>query len=167
MKTVLLFRHAKSDWNADYDDDHDRPLAPRGKTAASMMGEYLARVGEIPDLVITSSALRATLTAKRAMKAGRWNCAATVSGELYTHSSEEVLRAIRDQDDSVESLLLVGHEPAWCELAAALIGGGTFGFPTAAMARIDFAADSWQEVGPGDGVLIWYVTPKLIDRLGL
>ncbi len=167
MKTVLLFRHAKSDWNADYADDHDRPLAPRGKTAASMMGKYLARVGEVPDLVITSSAVRAKLTAERAMKAGEWDCATKVSGELYTQSSKDVLRAIREQDDSVESLLLVGHGPALWELAAALTGGGKFRFPTAAIARIDFSANSWQEVGSGDGVLTWYVTPKLIDRLGL
>ncbi len=52
MNTIILLRHAKSDWEADYDDDHERPLAKRGRNAAALMGTLLARVNQIPDYIL-------------------------------------------------------------------------------------------------------------------
>jgi len=70
MKTVLLFRHGKSDWYADYDWDHNRPLAKRGRKAARAMGRWLAETGPLPESIVSSSAKRAQQTLKRARKAG-------------------------------------------------------------------------------------------------
>ena len=44
MKSILLFRHGKSDWNANYEKDHDRPLSKRGIIAAKTMGIYLSKI---------------------------------------------------------------------------------------------------------------------------
>ena len=73
MRSVVLFRHGKSDWDADYNVDHERPLAKRGIKAAKRMGKYLAELDEIPDIVITSTAVRAKTTVELAMKAGAWS----------------------------------------------------------------------------------------------
>ena len=67
MKSVILFRHGKSDWNASYGSDHERPLSKRGVHAAMRMGRFLAEKNQIPDLVISSTALRAQSTAKLAI----------------------------------------------------------------------------------------------------
>jgi phosphohistidine phosphatase len=57
MRSLILFRHGKSDWDAPYGSDHERPLAHRGKEAAICMGRMLSQAGQAPDLAVSSSAL--------------------------------------------------------------------------------------------------------------
>lgn len=166
MKSIYLLRHAKSDWYADYGSDHERPLNKRGQRAAQRMGRFLARIKQEPELVLTSSAVRARTTIELASAAGGWTCPTEVSGDLYDTSPERVLGLIRLQPDSVGRLLLAGHQPAWSEVAAGLIGGGFVKMPTGAVARIDFGAESWAEVSFGEGILAWVVTPKLLGKIG-
>jgi phosphohistidine phosphatase len=166
MKSVILLRHAKSDWEADYESDHDRPLNKRGRKAAAMMGHYLGSLGQLPDLVLSSTALRARETVSRAAEAGDWDCPVELTPELYEASPGSALELIRNRDDALGSLLLTGHEPTWSVLAGILVGGASLRMPTAAMARIDFSVESWGDVEPGNGTLIWQVTPKLLGRIG-
>jgi phosphohistidine phosphatase len=137
MKTIILFRHAKSDWEAEHASDHERPLNRRGRKAARSMGLQLASMEQVPERVLTSSATRAQETARIAAEAGGWSSPIEVEPEFYESSPETVLRRVAVEDDRLSSLLLVGHEPVWSMLASALIGGGSLRFPTAAMARID------------------------------
>jgi phosphohistidine phosphatase len=163
-KQLILFRHAKSDWDAGIDDDHERPLNKRGRKAARAMGKALTRSAQIPDAVLTSSAVRARATLELAAAAGEWPCEQRVSSELYENSSARVLELIQREDDAIERLLLVGHEPTWCELTTRLIGGGSIRFPTAAMVRIDFPVEQWRHVVAGRGELIWLVPPKFFTH---
>ncbi len=167
MKTIILLRHGKSDWEAEYDDDHERPLARRGRSAAALMGTLLARVNQIPERVLCSSAVRACETVRLAVEAGGWSCSVTVVAEFYGASTDAVLDRVAKEDDALDRLLLAGHEPAWSVLAADLIGGGELRFPTAAMARIDFEVDRWSRVRPAAGSLVWFVIPRLLNAAGL
>jgi len=54
VKTILLLRHGKSDWDVDYGGDHERPLNERGRSAAALVGRYLSSLEQVPDLVVTS-----------------------------------------------------------------------------------------------------------------
>ena len=166
MKTIILFRHGKSDWDASHDDDHDRPLAPRGRKAAIRMGQLLAKLKQVPDKAISSSALRAGDTVRLAVEAGCWDCPVEIAPEFYGASVEEVIARVRKEDDARGSLLLAGHEPTWSETASALIDGGTLRFPTAAMARIDLIVECWAEVRPGCGMLVWFLIPRLFAHAG-
>ena len=83
---------------------------------------------------------------------------------LYATSPDAALDRIRELDDAVASVLLVGHEPTWSSLASQLIGDAGLRFPTGALARIDLSAVSWPEVDAGNGVLVWFVTPRLLAR---
>ena len=56
MPSLLVLRHGKSDWDADYGVDADRPLAERGRRAARTIGRHLAEVGPEPTLALTSPA---------------------------------------------------------------------------------------------------------------
>ncbi len=167
MKTILLLRHGKSDWEADYDDDHERPLAERGRSAAALIGSLLARVNQVPQHVLCSSAVRARETVRLAVEAGGWSCSVTVVPEFYGASTDAVLTRVATEDDALDSVLLAGHEPVWSVLAADLIGGGELRFPTAAMARIDFDVDRWSGVQPATGSLVWFVIPRLLQAAGL
>lgn len=164
MKTLFLFRHGKSDWDAEYDADHDRPLAKRGRTAAGRMGALLAAINQVPDRVLTSSALRAHETVTLAAEAGKWKCPVEVVPEFYASSPSEVLARVRQEGDAASSLLLAGHQPTWSELASELIAGGRLRFPTAAIARIDLEIAAWAEVEPEKGALVWFLIPRLFKK---
>lgn len=161
MKTILFFRHAKSDWDADFAHDHERPLAKRGQKAAKAMGRLLAEIGAVPDAVVTSSAVRAQETLRLARKAGAWEVPIRVTDALYQAAPEGVLEVLRAEPDTTESLLLVGHEPTWSATVGALIGGGSVRVPTACVARVDLDVARWEEVRFGQGQLIWLLPPKL------
>ncbi|MGA9597997.1 MAG: histidine phosphatase family protein, partial [Acidimicrobiia bacterium] len=87
MKRLMILRHAKSDWNSGADSDHTRPLNRRGTEAAMTMGRVLSRIGEVPDIIYTSSATRARETALLAADAGGWDVETVELDELYGTSA--------------------------------------------------------------------------------
>jgi len=164
MLSLILFRHGKSDWDAPYTGDHERPLIERGREAARVMGRLLQDCGQVPDLAIASSAVRARDTLQLAAKAGHWRCPIQIEDALYEHSARDVLKRIQRIEDDVESLLLTGHEPVWTDLAGRLIGKAVLKIPTGAMLRIDFEVEHWSQIDFGQGELRWLLPPKLIQR---
>jgi phosphohistidine phosphatase len=162
MPGLILLRHGKSDWQADYGDDRSRPLAQRGRKAAKRMGRFLARAGQVPDAAITSPAVRAEDTLRLAMEGGGWTCPVRMAPALYGGGVPGLLGEVRKEPATTDVLLAVGHEPTWSEAVAALIGGGEIRFPTGALARVDLDVDGWDEIGPGTGVLAWTIGPRLL-----
>jgi phosphohistidine phosphatase len=163
MKYLLFFRHGKSDWDADYGDDHERPLARRGRKAAQKMGQYLSETGTIPDRILSSTAVRAYTTVELAMEAGGWEADVTQTRKLYHASPSTLLDIIRATSDDIQILMLVGHEPTWSETIEGFIGGGAVQFPTAAMACIELEISNWNHAAFGKGLLKWLVIPKMLD----
>ena len=165
MKNLLLLRHAKSDWGVSYETDHDRPLSARGRSAAQSIGSYLASVGPLPEVILTSSAIRARTTAELAKESGGWPSVIVSLRELYEAGPESIVQLVQQQEDSISTVMLVGHNPTWEHLSHLLIGGGSLRFPTGALARIKFTASGWSEVSFGEGTLSWFVTPKQLKKL--
>ena len=173
MRRLMLLRHAKSSWNDVGVDDIDRPLAPRGRKAAPLMGRHISREGLRPDLVLCSSALRARQTWE--LVVAEWDSAA-VSGlprlemraSLYLAPAGEIMMMLRRLDDEVSTVMVIGHNPGMAALARQLaVTGDPRGlnsiaakFPTAALAVITFDVDHWQALAPGDGYLQSFVRPK-------
>lgn len=166
-KHLILFRHGKSNWGVSFSRDHDRPVAERGRRAAQTMGCWLAATPWVPDLAITSSAVRAKTTLDLAMAAGTWNCPTQVTGDLYEATVAAVLEVIHQQPDAYSTLMLVGHEPTWSDTLTYLMGGGMVRMPTAAMACLRFEEDRWTQVGQGRGTLLWLMPPKLLNAVTL
>lgn len=161
MKTLILFRHGKSDWEAEFDHDHERPINGRGRRSARTMGRFLQLAGRVPDRVISSSAVRARATAELAADAGDWGPEVEIDDAVYSATVLgllEILRRLSDDDDSV---MLVGHEPALSALAGQLIGNGSIRVSTAAMVCIDLDVGAWADVELARGELAWAVPPKL------
>ena len=164
MRSLILFRHGKSDWEAPFANDHERPLAGRGKDAARCMGRLLSQTRQVPDLAVSSSALRARDTLHLAARAGHWKCPIRIESSLYESSPSAVLGWVKNLEENPECLLLTGHEPTWSELAGRLIGKAVVRVPTAAMLRIDFEAETWQHLEFGSGELRWLLPPKVVCR---
>jgi phosphohistidine phosphatase len=160
MPSLLLLRHGKSDWDAGTGPDEDRPLNGRGRRSAKVVGSYLARVGGVPDMAVTSPAVRARTTLDLAVDAGRWPCPVRVAGELYNRGPEAVLTLVRLEPAGTGTLLLVGHEPTWSTVVE-ILTGARVRFPTAALARIEL--ERWTDAVIGGGTLSWLLPPRLLE----
>ena len=161
MRSIIIFRHGKSDWDAKYDRDHDRPLSKRGIKASKKMGQYLNKIHQIPEIVISSSAIRTKNTAKLAIEHGNWSSKFFIETKIYGGTSETLLSIIQSTEDKYESICLVGHEPT-CSSFISLCTYHSQRFTTASMAKINFKTNSWREIEFGRGILEWIKSPKEI-----
>jgi phosphohistidine phosphatase len=168
MKRLYLLRHTKSSWKEDDLSDHERPLAPRGRRAAPPVGVYLRDHAILPDLVLASSARRTRET---------WELVSLMlprpprvhyDDKLYLATAEELLARLRQVDDDVASLLVVGHNPGLQEFAERLFGDGDSAafaklhskFPTGGLALYQLDIKRWNELLPGIGRLTDFVVPR-------
>jgi len=160
MRRLMLFRHGKSDWDASYDTDHGRPLAKRGRRAASTMGAALRKMAEVPDVLVSSTAERAEATAELARVAGGWSCPLSLAPDLYGAGPEGALHIAARHGGDAERLMLVGHEPAWSSLAMRLTGG-RIAVKTGTVLAIDLHIDTWDDAPNAEGVLAFAIHPRM------
>ncbi|MFA7416730.1 MAG: histidine phosphatase family protein [Rhizobium sp.] len=164
---LILLRHAKSAW-PDGVADKERPLAPRGLEAASLMGEYMAREGLLPDLVLVSTARRTQETWAIVKEALAAPVASRKVDELYAAPAERMLGVLRSVDPNYHSVMIVGHNPGTQDLARWLAGQDESDarqrlgekYPTAGLAVFDFEAGDWHKLVKGAGRLERFVTPR-------
>ena len=161
VKELILVRHAKSSWKDPALHDHERPLNKRGKRDAPVMGERLSRSGCEPDLIVSSSAVRALDTARTITgKLGYPRASIAVEERLFHAGVAELLRVIRGTDDSVDSLMLFGHNPGLTDLANQIGPREILNMPTCAVLHLRFQADTWSTVGDAPGDEVRYDYPK-------
>lgn len=167
MKTLILLRHAKSDWADPELTDHDRPLAARGRDAAPKMGAWLKAHGPMPELVLCSTAARARQTLALALEALGAAPETRFDRGLYLAGGAGVLARLRQAPDAAATVLLVGHNPDLEQLARRLATTGdkpalsrlAEKYPTAGLAVIELPVERWADAGPG-GRLVAFETPK-------
>ena len=158
MPTLLLMRHAKSDWDTDYDADQDRPLNKRGVRSARLMGRLVAGLDMVPDLAVSSDALRARATVELAAEAGGWGCPLEFESGLYGSGPDAVL-SLAAALPPVGSVMLVGHQPTWSLLVQRLTGARAE-LKTASIAAIDLTIDDWSELEQAQGMLTALHNPR-------
>lgn len=169
MRQVWLLRHAKSSWDAPGIPDEDRPLAPRGVRAAAAMSAHLSSAGIHPALVLCSSGLRARQTLAAVVASLGSELEVRIEPGLYTFEAEVVLERLRQVDDAVVSVMVVGHNPALQDLALMLAPGGpersavAEKLPTGALVGIDVPGGSWASLAPGAGAISRFVTPRSLE----
>jgi phosphohistidine phosphatase len=169
MKTLFLLRHAKSDREAGV-EDFDRPLARRGREAAARMGAHMRTHDLRPDLILCSSAARASQTAALVLTE-LGSVPIEHRRSLYLASAAGLLREARQTEDAVGSLMLVGHDPGMHNLAIALAGDGDADvlaslrakLPTGALVHLAFDESSWRDVAEGEGLLKGFIRPRDLD----
>lgn len=175
MKTILVLRHAKSDWNASYRDDFERPLAGRGRKDAPRIGEVLALLKIVPDLILSSPAVRARQTAELVAEGCGYGGKIRWEESFYVGGSPDLIAALRGLPGSVECPLLIGHNPTLETFVAALLSvvngdepveGVVIRIPTGGLVCVDLNVTEWANVVPGSGVLRWFLTPNIVKALG-
>lgn len=163
MRNLYLIRHGKSDWNADYDKDQHRPLNKRGQRDAAKIGAYMKRASVYPDRILCSPAVRTRQTLDLVTDAAGWRTEVFVENSLYLADPEEVYRLITSTPDSIQTLVIVGHQPFTGEVASRFLGGRHLEVPTACVIGMEFDAASWSDVMTEQGRLLMHLLPRRLD----
>ena len=145
MKTLLVLRHAKSSWNDPALHDHERPLNKRGRRDASRMGELVREYGLIPDVVLSSDAVRARLTAEAVAEVARYAGEILVDPHLYMASPADIISLLPTVRENAETVMIVGHNPGLEKLVEQLTGE-RHDLPTATLAQIGLPIDQWRDL---------------------
>jgi phosphohistidine phosphatase len=149
MKTLMLIRHAKSDWSDLKASDFERALNARGIHDAPIMAKRASDRGQIPDAFISSSACRAVQTAKLMapqlafpVEQIKWK------DELYLASPSMLLDAVRHAPDHAQTLALLAHNPGITDLVNRLCPSAEIeNIPTSGIVTLTFNIDNWRETG--------------------
>lgn len=167
-KTLLILRHAKSSWGLAV-DDHERPLAGRGKRDAVAVGEYLAAQKLRPGFVLCSTATRARQTWDRAVKGGAKAAEIAYSEDIYEAFAPELVRLIRKRTpESADTLLLLGHAPGIPELVdrlgvreknSAAWNRLDTKYPTSGLAILSYRG-TWADLSKSSATLLDFVVPR-------
>lgn len=164
IRHVWVLRHAKAVAASPDGDDHSRSLTRRGRRQAEAAQRFLsdARAGgaAVPRLVLCSSAARALQTAELVLPALGDEVMLEVERHLYTADADELIERLRRVEVEVASVMVVGHNPAFAELALLLLSkADTAGcsrlvsFPTCAVAQIGLRTATWADLVAGSGRL--------------
>lgn len=157
MKTLLLMRHAKSSWGDSSLTDHERPLNERGERDAPFMADLIARQCTLPELIVSSTAVRAAATARCVAEAV--GVPLMTEAAIYDAGAGGLVEVVRGLEPAAATILMVGHNPGF-EGLTAFLTGEPVEMPTAAVAVIDLEVDSWSDVTANSGTLRQLRTPK-------
>ncbi len=161
MKTIYLVRHAKAVSRATDLPDFDRRLLPRGKKVSAQMAERLKKQEIIPELFISSPALRALETARVFAKTLKYPKKEIVKEQGLNNEfgPEEFLQLIRTLDNERNAVIVFGHEPMISAYAGYLLKSFHESVPKTAVIGIEFGNKTWKNIQPGRGKLILFDYP--------
>ena len=159
--TLILTRHAKSDWNTKTPSDHTRPLNARGRKSAEVLGDWIRALPASlhPQQALSSSAVRTRET----LTLMNLSLPETFSERLYLATPEVMLRAL--QEAEAERVLMLGHNPGIAEFAPQLVDHAPDharfeDYPTGATTVIRFDISKWSELRFGTGSVLDFVVPR-------
>lgn len=167
MLRLYILRHLKTAWARPGQSDFDRELNARGRADLEVVRRCIDRHGYQPKFVYCSPAVRTRATFAGISQSFAETPQSAFPEPMYSGNSQTYLDIVRAHPKP-EALMLIGHNPTCSSLAALLAGSGDDGalgrlarkFPTGALAVLDFASNSWMEIGQGDGILKAFWTPK-------
>lgn len=152
MKRLYLVRHAKSSWKHNL-NDLDRPLKARGVSDAKLIAIHTRQLFKNPDIILCSPSKRTLQTAKIVQE--HWGIMSTqiiIKNELYDFSGANLIKTIRQCDDSINNVMIFAHNFAVTDFV------NTFGtidinsVPTCGFVVIDFEISSWKYLKKGQTV---------------
>ncbi len=160
MKDIYMIRHAKSDWSNGV-SDFERGLNKRGLIDAPLMGEVLKQKSILPDLLLSSPALRAKLTAEKiAKKIGYKEEKIVYENSLYLADVRGFYHVIDNLHDNINSVMIVSHNNGITDFVNSLSKENIYNMPTCSIAHIRVSVDSWSYISAGGGELIFFDFPK-------
>ena len=161
-RTIILTRHAKSDWSSGVSADYDRPLNERGLRDAPVMGRRLLDKNDTPDLIVSSMAKRAATTAKLIARAiGYDEKNIQWAEELYHCYAPTFEKIISETDDAVKTIMIVAHNPGITGYANEKVTGLSIdNIPTCGMVAFNVHTAAWNQFPGVKGTFRFFDYPK-------
>ena len=163
MKNLFLLRHAKSSWDNAALADFDRPLSKRGISNAIQLSEYIQKHSISFDLVLSSPSERTQSTLDLVLSSFDPIPATTLKESIYHASALSLSELIKEQDEEINNLLVIGHNPGLHILTESLTNESIVNFPTCAFAKIT-NFNHWKDVDAGILTLESVITPKELNH---
>lgn len=153
MFMMLVARHAKSSWDYPELSDFERPLSARGRRDAPLMAAILRDGPERPDVIVTSSAVRAVTTARvMAQLLDLPMHDMIISNALYDATADELIMLMREMDDAFRHVMIVGHNPALTQFVNIVGDTELENVPTCGVVTLAFPSlRSWRDIGVRTG----------------
>ena len=159
MKNLFLLRHAKSSWDNAALADFDRPLSKRGISNAILLSEHIQKHNITFDLVLSSPSERTQSTLDLVLSSLDHFPTTTSKESIYHASPFSLTQLIKEQDDAINDLLIIGHNPGLHILTEQLTNQSIVKFPTCAFAKIT-NFNHWKDIDTGILNLESLITPK-------
>jgi phosphohistidine phosphatase len=159
MKTLLILRHAKSSWDKPGLADIERPLNKRGSHDAPRVGAFIKEAGLVPDVIMSSPAVRAIKTAEAVADACSYEGNIEIEEDFYPGGPGDYLEALNNIPDDPRRVMIVGHNPGLEELLNELTGESET-LPTAALAQVNLPIQRWLDLDEnilGKLVNVWRI----------
>ena len=161
MKTLILTRHAKSEWGDLLQKDYDRTLNERGLRDAPLMGLRLSKRNLRIDALISSTAKRAEQTTLLIAASLGFNTERIHWFDTLYHASPSVIQdVLMETDDRYDTVLVVCHNNGLTDFANALAGDVTDNIPTCGMMAFTIDTVCWSDIAMAKKTLLFYDYPK-------
>jgi phosphohistidine phosphatase len=147
VKTLILIRHSKPENRDSSSNDFDRSLTNEGKSDSMKMGNFLFRMGIIPDFIITSSAVRAYETALILGSFFRMDKKSIIATrKLYYGSAKTLLDQISGLPNKISCPLVVAHNPGISDLTRSLTSGRSFFMDNTQVTLLNYEIEYWFQI---------------------
>ena len=157
MKTLLLMRHAKSSWKDESLSDHERPLKKRGRKDANRIAKELKKNDLLPDIILSSSAVRARETVDILNEKLEYKHKVLYSDELYMGEPQDFINILSKLNNEYNTVMMVGHNPG-LEAYLQIIDGEIEAVPTGGLGYLVLVLDDWKDISldtMGDLIDFW------------
>lgn len=164
MKHLLLVRHGKSDWANHHISDFERPLNARGLRNAPEMASRILNRNQVPELIVSSSALRALTTARHFAQV--WDKPVEQIKQeraIYEANVKTLLQVVNQLDNKYQRVAMFGHNPGFTDFANYLADADIHNIPTCGTVLIEFPVEDWAQVSHHTGSLLKFDYPKSLN----
>lgn len=149
MKKLIIVRHAKSSWEHDV-IDHERPLNNRGIQDAKNVSKGLIDLDLNPDIILSSDAVRAKTTASIFLENLNFNNDSIyLNHDLYDFSGQNLMKVIKNSKDSMNTLMIFGHNHAITAFVNTYGNEIIDNVPTSGVVILEFDIENWKNLKPG------------------
>lgn len=146
-KHLYIVRHGKSDRDFVDVPDYERPLKERGIVDSYKIASIMAQKKHIPELIISSPAIRALHTAFVFARVSKFPLSKImVNEDLYMSSENKYLELIKDTKSDINSIMIFGHNPSFTDLANHFLHDKINEIPTSGVVGLKFETDSWKNI---------------------
>lgn len=158
MKQIFVVRHAKASWMEDVTQDQQRPLDPEGVTNALKAGKLLAQEDLFPELILSSTAVRAKQTASLIADGLELpGFMVECKNALYNASAETILEVLKSIATDEKTIMIVAHNPGISNFLSLLTDGSSVNMGPCDIGILELDIDSWEDCLPGKAVLSRYI----------